>query len=167
MSQHYQPSSPSSTTISPASGKLVNSYISQQALLVYPSAVKLCRSNFHSKKRDTPPPLRTEITGFSDKSRRSLRFIAGNTADPLISQFCLTYHRTLPDGLTAKKHLNHWLTNLRRHYPDAAYLRVLEFQGRGVPHFHVWLNLPYDLPGLRSFLAESWHRLLTLPPPNI
>jgi hypothetical protein len=36
---------------------------------------------------------------------------------------------------------------------------VLEFQTRGVPHFHVWLNLPFDLPGLRNILATSWHKI--------
>jgi hypothetical protein len=105
------------------------------------------------------PPERTEIQGFSDKSRRRLRFLAGNTSSPLISQFCLTYHRTTPDGRTVKKHLNAWLTRLRRRFPGVHYLWVLEFQTRGVPHFHVWLSLPHYMRGLQLELAESWHRI--------
>jgi hypothetical protein len=88
-----------------------------------------------------------------------LRFLAGNTSKPLVSQFCLTYHKTTPDGLTVKKHLNSWLTNLRKRFPDVAYLWVLEFQSRGVPHFHVWLNLSTNLPGVRNILAKSWNKI--------
>lgn len=99
------------------------------------------------------------IQGFSDHSRRRLRFLAGNTCVPLVSQFCLTYHNAVPDGRTVKKHLNSWLTRLRSRFPDVHYLWVLEFQTRGVPHFHVWLSLPHDLPGLRNILAVSWNKI--------
>lgn len=128
-------------------------------MLVYPSAVRIIREKYLVAKRDTAPPIRSGIEGFSDASRRRLRFLAGNTSTPLISQFCLTYHRSVPDGKTIKRHLNLWLNNLRRRFPEVGYLWVLEFQSRGVPHFHVWLNLPHDLPGLRNILAVSWHKI--------
>lgn len=141
---------------------LVNSCISQrsfpEAFRVYPSAVKIVRTGY-GQSTDISPPERTEIQGFSDHSRRRLRFLAGNPSSPLISQFCMTYHRNSPDGRTVKKHLNSWLTALRRRFPDVHYLWVLEFQTRGVPHFHVWLNLPHNLPGLHEILAKSWHRI--------
>jgi hypothetical protein len=142
---------------------LVNRFISHQStvkeMLVYPSAVRIIREKYLVGKRETPPPVRSGIEGFSDASRRRLRFLAGNTSTPLISQFCLTYHMNVPDGKTIKAQLNLWLNNLRRRLPEAAYLWVLEFQSRGVPHFHVWLNLPHDLPGLRNILAVSWNKI--------
>lgn len=143
-------------------GPLVIRPISQRnapdEFLVYPQAVKIVRARY-GQNTDSTPPERTEIQGFSDKSRRRLRFLAGNTSSPLISQFCLTYHRTTPDGRTVKKHLNSWLTRLRRRFPGVHYLWVLEFQTRGVPHFHVWLSLPHYMRGLQRDLAESWHRI--------
>lgn len=147
----------------PSPPMLVNRLISQrstvQSILLYPSSVKVLREKYPFAKSDNPPPVRSGIEGFSDSSRRRLRFLAGNTSSALISQFCLTYHRTCPDGATVKKHLNSWLTRLRSRFPEVAYLWVLEFQTRGVPHFHVWLNLPADLPGLRNILAKSWNRI--------
>lgn len=145
-----------------AGSPLVNSCISQRSaprgFQIYPSAVRIVRDSRNTDKVSVPPE-RTGIEGFSDHSRRRLRFLAGNACTPLISQFCLTYHRQTPDGRTVKKHLNSWLTALRRRFPDVHYLWVLEFQTRGVPHFHVWLSLSYDLPGLHNILAKSWHRI--------
>ena len=142
---------------------LVNRLISQrstvESILLYPSSVKVLRPKYTSAKPDNSPVARSGIEGFSDSSRRRLRFLAGNTSTPLISQFCLTYHKTCPDGLTVKKHLNSWLTRLRTRFPEVAYLWVLEFQTRGVPHFHVWLNMSADLPGLRNILAKSWNKI--------
>ena len=142
---------------------LVNRCISQRsispdAFIVYPSAVKIVRPAY-GKCSENSPPTRTDIQGFSDHSRRRLRFLAGNPSVKLISQFCLTYHKTVPDGYTIKKHLNLWLTKLRQRFPGLGYLWVLEFQTRGVPHFHVWLSLPHDLPGLRNILAKSWNNI--------
>lgn len=147
-----------------ASPLLVNRSISQQldneSFLVYPSAVRICRKKYEQKPFETPPPVRSDISGFSDKSRRNLRFLAGNTSVKLISQFCLTYHELNPDGKTCKQHLNSWLQRVRTRFPEVHYLWVLEFQTRGVPHFHVWLNLPSDTPGLRNILAVSWNKIV-------
>lgn len=141
---------------------LVNRCISQtfpvEQIQVYPSAVKLCRQKYNAEPMETAPPLRGEILGFSEQSRRKLRFLVGNTSTRLISQFCLTYHNSNPDGATVKKHLNAWLTNLRKNYSGVAYLWILEFQSRGVPHFHVWLSLPVESK-LHSYLANSWNRI--------
>lgn len=166
----YPSPEPTSSEKIPSSGSagggghlLVNRCISQRsnsakALLVYPSAVKIVRDH-QGKCSENVPPGRTDIQGFSDHSRRRLRFLAGNPSIKLISQFCLTYHKTVPDGHTIKKHLNSWLTRLRSRFPGVGYLWVLEFQTRGVPHFHVWISLPHDLPGLRNILAKSWNNI--------
>ena len=129
-----------------------------ESFLVYPDALGIVRTS-SVQKTDITPPERTEIQGFSDHSRRRLRFLAGNPSSALISQFCMTYHKAKPDGRTVKKHLNSWLTALRRRFPDIHYLWVLEFQTRGVPHFHIWLSLPHNLPGLHNILAKSWNRI--------
>jgi hypothetical protein len=76
----------------------------------------------------------------------------------LVSQFCLTYHQANPDGATAKKHLNAWLSAFRRLAPGVGYLWILEFQSRGVPHFHVWLTAPYS-EGLWKWLGRAWNRI--------
>lgn len=142
---------------------LVNRSISQtngiEEILVYPSSIKLQRKKYVTQNDKNQPPLRGAISGFSEKSRRKLRFLAGNTSVKLISQTCLTYHNSRPDGYTVKKHLNSWMTIVKKHYPNFKCLWVLEFQTRGVPHFHVWHNLPHDLDGLRSLLAKSWNRI--------
>lgn len=95
---------------------------------------------------------------FSPKSASRLTRTARNAMPALVSQFCLTYHQSTPDGATAKKHLNAWLSALRRAAPGVGYLWILEFQSRGVPHFHVWLTAPYSEP-LWKRLGAAWHRL--------
>lgn len=156
-------SHPCRSAVGAAPAPLVNRCISQRSTSpksfeVYPQAVKIVREKYGQDKPQQPPE-RSEIQGFSEHSRRRLRFLAGNTSSRLISQFCLTYHKTCPDGSTVKKHLNSWLTRLRSRFPGVHYLWVLEFQTRGVPHFHIWLSLPHDLPGLRNILAKSWHNI--------
>ena len=73
---------------------------------------------------------RGSISSFTPDSRRRLKEIAGNCFPLLISQFCMTYSdETLPpDGDTAKKHLNTFLTAIRRKLNNPGYLWVLEFQ---------------------------------------
>lgn len=77
----------------------------------------------------------------------------------LVSQMCLTYHEANPDGPTAKRHLDTWLKALGRAAPGAGYLWILEFQSRGVPHFHVWLTAPYS-EDLWKRLGLAWNRIV-------
>jgi hypothetical protein len=76
----------------------------------------------------------------------------------LVSQMCLTYHQVEPDGATAKKNLRAWLKSLLRLVPGVGYLWILEFQSRGVPHFHVWLTEPFSEP-LWKRLGVAWNRI--------
>jgi len=48
---------------------------------------------------------------------------------------------------------------VRRAYPQVKYLWIIEFQKRGIPHFHVWLTLSAETPGLHEYLASTWHRI--------
>lgn len=101
---------------------------------------------------------RGEIEIFSPKSASRLTRLARNASPALVSQFCLTYHQRNPDGKTAKKHLDAWLKCFRRACPGAGYLWILEFQSRGVPHFHVWLTVPYSVD-LWKRLGVAWNRI--------
>jgi hypothetical protein len=144
------------------SSQLVYTSISQhnsiESIQVFPLSLKVIRQKL-SNSSNNVPPVRTEIQGFSEGSRRRLRFLAGNPCQPLISQFGMTYHNAKPDGRTAKKHINSFLTRLRYRFPETHYIWIAEFQSRGVLHFHLYLSLPYDLPGLRGTLAAIWHKI--------
>jgi hypothetical protein len=101
---------------------------------------------------------RGQIAMFSRASASRLTRVARNARPGLVSQFCLTYHQTAPDGETAKKHLRAWLQALRESVPGAGYLWILEFQSRGVPHFHVWLTVAFS-ETLWKLLGEAWNRI--------
>lgn len=101
---------------------------------------------------------RGTVQMFSPKSASRLTEMARNARPGLISQFCLTYHQSNPDGATSKKHLNTWLVALRRAAPGVGYLWILEFQTRGVPHFHVWLTAPFS-ESLWKSLGAAWNRI--------
>lgn len=109
-----------------------------------------------------PPQLRDTRRGaiqmFSPASASRLTRLARNAFPALISQFCLTYHEANPDGKTAKRHLDRWLKSLARAAPGAGYLWILEFQTRGVPHFHVWLTVPFS-EALWKRLGAAWNRI--------
>lgn len=65
----------------------------------------------------------------------------------------------MTDGRTVKKHWNSFLNWLRREYRGCHYLWIIEFQARGVPHFHLFLTLPHDTPGLHKNMAHKWHEI--------
>lgn len=101
---------------------------------------------------------RGDVQMFTARSAARLVRTARNAFPALVSQFCLTYHASNPDGATAKKHLHAWLVALRRAAPGAGYLWILEFQSRGVPHFHVWLTVPVN-DALWQRLGRAWNRI--------
>lgn len=96
---------------------------------------------------------------FSRHSARRLIHTASNAMPALVTQMLLTYHNSVPDGETAKKHLHAWLAVLRRACPGVGYLWILEFQKRGAAHFHVWLTEPYS-EQLWKRLGVAWNRLV-------
>jgi hypothetical protein len=141
---------------------LVSPRISQQpdekGILLYPRGVKFQASAL--PKSQPEPPVRTNITGFSDNSRRRLRFVAVNAFPALNSQFLLTYHNKFPlDGKESKKHLNAFLVGFRRAFPGAPYLWILEFQGRGAAHYHLFTNVPTTEEN-RLRLASIWCKIV-------
>lgn len=157
------------------SSALVHSCISQQAggpgaaRPGYSARASLLGVRFEVYKksvrvvRPVPPMVgtrggkRSAVDAFSEASKRRLRRLASESGDVLVSQFLLTYQHTDPDGESCKRHLNTWLTWLRRRVPGVKYLWILEFQKRGVPHFHVFLNISKDNPELHKEMALKWH----------
>ncbi len=143
---------------------LVNSYISQSSkknpvvfFEIFPRAVKLVRD---SEGMIQPPEggPRSEISSFSKGSKRRLKFVAANAFPSLIVQFGMTYHNLNPDGRTVKKHMNTFLSWIRWRFPEIGYLWILEFQRRGVPHFHLFLTVSHT-EELGMELGEAWNRI--------
>jgi hypothetical protein len=54
------------------------------------------------------------------------------------SMLTLTYHNDFPDWKKCKKQLNSFLNHLR--LIKVKYIWVVEFQRRGFPHFHIWMD---------------------------
>jgi hypothetical protein len=101
---------------------------------------------------------RGEIDSFSYNSRKRLRFSVLNSFPFLISQFCCTYHHLPPsNGTDLKKHLNLFLTRIRKTV-KCHYIWILEFQKSGNPHFHLFFTVPRN-DGLHEYLARSWNRI--------
>lgn len=143
---------------------LVSSRISQHpgaGIKVFNKGIKFQARKLSSLNQPVPPD-RTKIQGFSDNSRRRLRFVAVNAFPELTSQFCLTYHNDWPaDGAVCKAHLNAFLTSFRRKFPGVGYLWLLEFQKRNAPHYHLFTSLPVTEEN-HVWLAETWCRI-TMP----
>ena len=142
---------------------LVTTPISQQNDLfqIFPTSVRVKRHGAKAKKPEFFDRSNTQIVNFSSKSRSRLRFVACNSCQPLISQFCLTYPSEFPsDGRLVKSHLNKFLVQLRRIIPDIGYLWIMEFQKRNAPHFHIFLSVPPD-DLLRHRLAKAWVKIIS------
>ncbi len=137
---------------------LVQSRISQNDYYFsfYPKDLQI--RPFKVNTGQVPDAIRGNISGFSRNSQRRLSFVARNSGDILTSQFCLTYHEKNPDGSESKSHLNTFLTNIRQNRPFLKYLWIMEFQKRGVVHYHLFLNLSIT-PRNRRLLAVTWKRV--------
>lgn len=104
-------------------------------------------------------PKRGEVKEFSTRSEVRVRRLAADAVPALVSQLGLTYHGTEPDGPTSKEHLRAFLAWLRRRMPGVRYLWVMEWQKRGVVHYHVFLTAPVGDSELWAEMAEIWARI--------
>lgn len=111
---------------------------------------------------NNPPPCRegSQLQGFSKQSRSRLKFTAENAASlHRCAQFVGTYADVWPvDGREFKRQLNLFLTRLRKAIPFLEYLWVGEFQTRGAPHFHLFLNIEANEEN-RLLLGSIWHEI--------
>ena len=144
---------------------LVSSPISQQREpLGFEKGIFLAgvKRPFHGPLPTPPDRTDDQIQSFSSKSRGRLRTYASESREFLCSQFCCTYHNYWPiNGRVFKQHLNAFLTAARRAFPSLRYLWVAEFQTRGAPHAHVFLELPAT-DANRFKLAVIWCRIVDL-----
>ena len=143
-------------------GRLVTSPISQTfgitSFDLYPRTVKIKRP-FFGKVPIAPDRTRTNIQGFSDKSKGRLRFVAANSSHIIKTQFCMTYGDVWPiNGRSLKADLNRFLTNARKHFSDLTYLWIAEFQTRGCPHFHFFSSVTLS-PENHETLTRIWHKV--------
>ena len=84
---------------------------------------------------------RGEIEYLSGKSRRRLALVAGNSPVVFRSFVTVSYPEKFPCcGKVVKKHLHALLAALRRRCGRLEYLWFLEFQRRGAPHLHLFLD---------------------------
>lgn len=101
---------------------------------------------------------RGRVVDLSTGSRANMAWVY--IQGPWRSMLTLTYHETFPDGRTSKAQLNTWLQHLRQR--GIKYLWVLEWQGRGFPHYHVWMDAEFrDCPLWEDESdGKSWRPLM-------
>ena len=86
-------------------------------------------------------PRRQAISKFSKSSQRRLARVLLNNAERFKLMLTLTYRPNRPDCRVSKRHINNLLTRFRKECGiDVGYVWVLEFQERGMPHFHIWFD---------------------------
>jgi len=98
------------------------------------------------------------ITAFSQASRKRLGWVYEQ--GPWVSMLTFTYHDIFPhDFKESKRHLN----NLKKwlHRRNIKFLWVLEWQRRGFPHYHVWLDKQFDdVPLWEDSGKNSWRPIM-------
>ena len=122
---------------------------------------------------DDEEPTRGEITEFSPDSQRRLKqFLAKIPDATLCESFMatLTYPgnscpQAIPkkeEATKYKRHLDSFGKSLRRKYPAASIVWVLEFQSRGVAHYHALIfGVPVaDLLEVRAWIAKRWNKIV-------
>jgi len=123
--------------------------------------IRIRRSCHLASKDRTGGGLRSIVTSFSNASKRRLFFTARNFPD-LDIMLTLTYPAEFPmDGRLVKNHWRRFRQWMVRNNAKTG-LWVLEFQKRGAPHFHVFLQNSLD----RTAVAKAWYRIVNCGNPN-
>lgn len=101
---------------------------------------------------------RGKVKGFSRQSRARAIFRLRNIRAEVKwrSFITLTYPAVFPNPEQAKKHLNAFLTALRRKFPGPAYYWVAELQERGALHYH----LLTDRFVPKEWLSQRWFSIV-------
>lgn len=123
------------------------------------------------KPMETPQHERTvrgKIEIFSPASRRRLLEVCRNCGHNIKSQMVLTYHMGMPrTGKGVKAQLNNFLTQLRQNFPGIKYIWILEFQKRGVPHFHLFTDIWHGDTYFHEWCARKWNSVLQESPEHL
>ena len=103
----------------------------------------------HNKKK------RGQVKRLSFGSVRRLKFVLRNIIHEMNYEVGLTYPNEFPnDGLAVKDHLHK--LRMRLAYRGYKSIWVLEFQGRGAPHFHMLLDKEIEL----EKLLKMWYAIV-------
>lgn len=86
-----------------------------------------------------------------NRSKISCQLLAKCNMSSWKSFITLTYADNIKDISLSRKHLNIFLTKVRRVYNDFKYICVTEFQKRGAIHFHLLTNISLDNSSLIYF----------------
>jgi hypothetical protein len=117
--------------------------------------IRIRRSSHLAAKNRTGGGVRSNVTTFSNAAKRRLFFTARNFPD-LDIMLTLTYPADFPmDGRLVKNHWRRFRQWMVRNGGKKG-LWVLEFQKRGAPHFHIFLQQPLD----RIAVSEAWYRIV-------
>lgn len=130
----------------------------QTWLQLYTKDVKVKKPSGPRSK--VPIGLKNPVFEFSQESRQRLIHVCRNSGHLIYSHFLLSYPAVFPtNGDQVKKHLNAFLTLLRKHFKGLCYLWCLEFQERGAPHIHFFSSLDVNA-SVRHFIASSWVQII-------
>lgn len=128
----------------------------------YSQTVELVREDISGRLPNAPGAgADCTITHLSKKSLARLAFVSRETIVKFHTILTLTYPDVYPnDGKEAKKHLNRFLTWLRRVVYDLNYIWFLEFQTRGAPHYHILLSCHHN-ELLHHKIALEWSLIVS------
>lgn len=124
-------------------------------------------SNFTSNRAGNSGGYRTSTTPNSPQYRnqnltqqekqlcKKVRKLVNNNFHPYHSLFVtVTFANSNMTNLTVcNKEFQKFLAKIKRHYEDFAYVAVVSFQNRGVPHYHMVCNLPTES---NKYLRHWW-----------
>jgi len=146
---------------------LVISHISAQkprreiTLEVGQRDIRIRRSYSLTGKPRSGGGIRSCVTAFTNASKRRLMFTARNFPG-LEIMLTLTYPADFPlDGHLVKNHWKRFRQWMVRNGANTG-LWVLEFQKRGAPHFHIFLQEPLD----KEAVANAWYRIVNSGDPK-
>jgi hypothetical protein len=110
--------------------------------------------DFHRLRGNPNPPKRENCKTFSRASRLRMIKTVASLGDATPIFVTLTYGKTWSENPKDwKRHLNHFLTSLKYHYPQVSAIWKLEPQRRGAPHYHL---LIYHGRIDKNWLAINW-----------
>jgi len=110
---------------------------------------------------------RGKVVGFSPSSGRRMRRYLRECTSNYVHMVTLTYPGEYPsDGAAVKEHLRRFLQEVRREVARSSFILsgtkpfsafwFLEFQARGAPHFHIFLNYCPD----KDWVASQWYEIV-------
>ncbi len=156
--------------VAPSRTLILGSYLNgrNRAVSVYSHLLTISQPPPQTRPSTAKPPKRGIITEFSRSSRKRLWYLLSSIdyrrfARPVWTT--LTYHHGWSSDPSAiQRHVNTFLTDLRRQYPTITYIRRVEYQRRGAPHHHLLMMLPagddrLSSPAAHAWIAETWHRI--------